>query len=197
MRHQRSRPAAGSSRESSEQQRLAGNFTSGMLSIAHEIDGQIALDMGVEPRSPYSDRRLVEFAIRMPLQARLFGPWYKQLLRDAFAGILPEPVRWQRGLGGHPGGEFHSGFIARMAGNKRDCWNLQRIEKTLAPWVDSATLRATWNGYRANADPSAGDIVSRLAVLALWLDTRRPALAAVSSARAIPAIEGVLHGHAV
>jgi hypothetical protein len=48
-------------------------FTSGLLSFGHEVYGQIALSKGVEPRSPYSDRRMIEFAIQMPLKAKLFS----------------------------------------------------------------------------------------------------------------------------
>ena len=43
----------------------ARSFTSGLLSFPHEVYGQRAFAHGVEPRSPLSDRRMVEFAIQM------------------------------------------------------------------------------------------------------------------------------------
>ena len=44
-------------RQDNDQIAHARNFTTGLLSFAHEVNGQIALSKGVEPRSPFSDRR--------------------------------------------------------------------------------------------------------------------------------------------
>src|SRR5262249_33138532 len=76
-----------------DQHMHARTFTSGMLSFAHEVNAQNALSRGVEPRSPFSDRRLIEFAIQMPLEAKLAAPSYKHLLRLCMRGILPEGIR--------------------------------------------------------------------------------------------------------
>lgn len=84
----------------------AQDFKTGSLSFAHEISGQIALSQGLEPRSPYSDRRMIEFAIQMPLEAKLSMPWYKHLLRKSMINVLPEDVRWRRQLGGASWMEF-------------------------------------------------------------------------------------------
>lgn len=168
---QRVRAAAGSG---NHQQRHARNFTTGMLSFAHEVNGEIALSNGVEPRSPFSDRRLIEFAIRMPLEAKLYGPWYKLVLRKGMAGMIPESVRWRREIWGHPGWKFNERFIAEMARNARDVWDPKRVEETLARWVDPARLRRAWRNFEKHADPDAGVNLFRLAVLARWLSARQP-----------------------
>src|SRR5262249_40426754 len=74
----------------------ASSFMSGALSYAHEVNGQVALSAGIEPRSPYSDRRMIEFAIRMPREAKLSAGWYKWLLRKAMIRRLPAEVVWRR-----------------------------------------------------------------------------------------------------
>ena len=100
----------------SAQSAHARNFTSGLISFAHEVYGQIAFASGVEPRSPFSDRRLVEFAIRLPAQMKLSAPWYKYLLRKATEDVLPEPVVWRNDLGNHPGWKAYEQIIMANAG---------------------------------------------------------------------------------
>lgn len=52
----------------------------------------IALDEGVELRSPLYDRRIVEFAVRRPREERSSGTETKLLLRAAMRDLLPESV---------------------------------------------------------------------------------------------------------
>lgn len=95
-------------------ERHAAAFTSGAISFAHETYGLRAFASGVEPRSPFSDQRLMEFSVSMPLEGKLALPWYKHLLREGTAGILPEDVRWRTNVGGHPGGHFYTAFARRL-----------------------------------------------------------------------------------
>ena len=106
----------------------ARNFTTCVLSFAHEVNGQIALSMGVEPRSPFSDRRVIEFAIRMPLAAKLCVPWYKHLLRDGMAGMLPEDVRWRSDIGNVLGGSFLNASLRRWRKTRRKSGTARRPE---------------------------------------------------------------------
>ena len=55
----------------------AQNFTSGMLSFAHEVHGQIALVHGRRAAQPVFGSQAHRVRIRMPLEAKLYGPWYK------------------------------------------------------------------------------------------------------------------------
>ncbi|MGE0876536.1 MAG: asparagine synthase-related protein [Burkholderiales bacterium] len=154
-----------------EQHGHARHFTTGMLSFAHEVNGQIALSKGVEPRSPFSDRRMLEFAVRMPLEAKLYGPWYKLLLRTSMAGILPEPVRWRRKIEGHPGWQFHEQLVAAAARHARDVWDPAGVAAALARWVDPGALQRAWRRH-ARKDGDEDYDLFRLAVLARWLGAR-------------------------
>jgi asparagine synthase (glutamine-hydrolysing) len=62
----------------------------------------IALDEGVELRSPLLDRRVVEFAAARPREDRAAGPETKLLLRRAARGLLPDgvlaPRRFRTGM---------------------------------------------------------------------------------------------------
>jgi len=147
-------------------------FGSGTLSFAHEVVGQIALSKGVEPRSPFSDRRLIEFAIQMPLEGKLSAPWYKQLLRDSMVGILPEDVRWRRQIRGNPGWKFYERLISEMAKNAPDVWNLEHVSDSLASWIDTAKLGQAWSDYDRSAEFATGFNLFTLAMLAQWITSR-------------------------
>jgi asparagine synthase (glutamine-hydrolysing) len=67
---------------------------------AHSISLEMANAnrAGIEIRSPYRDRRLVELALAMPAHLLYRRGWHKWIVREAMRGILPEPVRmrWQQ-----------------------------------------------------------------------------------------------------
>lgn len=50
----------------------------------------------IETRLPFLDYRLVEFLVNCPERLKLRAGWTKWILRQAMAGILPEPIRLRR-----------------------------------------------------------------------------------------------------
>ncbi|MDQ3026038.1 MAG: asparagine synthase-related protein [Pseudomonadota bacterium] len=152
--------------------RHARDFTTGLLSFAHEVNGQLALSMGVEPRSPFSDRRMIEFAIRMPLEAKLCCGWYKHLARRALAGILPEEVRWRSDIGRHPGWTFYDTLAREMERGDCEGWSAEGLARKLDPWLDVAHLRRAVERYRQHRDPVIGRDLLAVSVLARWIAPR-------------------------
>lgn len=147
-------------------------FTSGTTSFAHEVNGQIALSKGVEPRSPFSDRRMVEFAIQMPVEAKLFAPWYKHVMRKSMEGLLPDALRWRCNIGGHPGWKFYERLMCKMAQNYPDIWNNELIISTLETWIDRSKFDQLWNKYDTSKDCCAGFNLFTLAILRKWIVAR-------------------------
>ncbi len=168
-RYAQRRQAVGDLNIDNDQIGHARYFTSGLLSFAHEVYGQIALSGRVEPRSPYSDRRMIEFAIRMPVEAKLFTPWYKHLLRKSMDGILPEQVRWRRDIGGHPGWKFYEQLISDMVRHAPEIWHPERLGSTLKQWFDASSLEREWRRYAQNVNYEIGFNLYTLAILARWL----------------------------
>ena len=128
--------------------------------------------MGVEPRSPFSDRRVIEFAIRMPLAAKLCVPWYKHLLRNCMAGILPEEVRWRSDIGNHPGWKFFERLSAEMAQNAPEIWNRPIVDGTLGRWIDASMLTRESGEYLRRGDQSLVGNRFVLAILVQWLGSQ-------------------------
>jgi asparagine synthase (glutamine-hydrolysing) len=150
----------------------ASSFMSGLLSYAHEVNGQIALAAGIEPRSPYSDRRMIEFAIRMPREAKLSAGWYKWLLRRSMSRRLPPEVVWRRDVGMHPGGEFRKQLIFGMSTGAPEIWNRADLESKLSPWIDARRLRRAWRAHERTGNLETGGNLLLLVVSAHWMGAR-------------------------
>jgi asparagine synthase (glutamine-hydrolysing) len=173
MRYSKRRLASEQRQRGNDQQAHAKIFTGGSLSFAHEVDSQIALSLGVEPRSPLSDRRIVEFAIGMPLEMKLAAPRYKFLLRKSMNGILPEAVRWRRAIAGHPGWTFFERHIAEIARSAPDFLSFPLNSLILESWVSTTKVRKQADKYDATGDYVTGYQLYTLAILANWLSERQ------------------------
>ena len=125
----------------SDQMAHASNFTNGLISFGHETYGSLAFASGVEPRSPFSDRRMIEFAIQMPLTAKIAIPWYKHLLRLGTAGMLPDAVRWRSNIGGHPGWTFYQQLIQSIGLRTPEIWHGGVSSKALERWINSEVIQ--------------------------------------------------------
>jgi asparagine synthase (glutamine-hydrolysing) len=147
-------------------------FTSGLLSFAHEIEGDAAASIGVEERSPFSDRRLVEFAIRMPQQAKLCAPWYKFMQRRAMNDVLPQAVAWRSDIGQHPGWKFHDILLSEIGKVSPRLLTGAAMQESLGAWVEPSSLRRLVVEYQQGRNPVTGYNLFCLAMLSQWLHTR-------------------------
>jgi asparagine synthase (glutamine-hydrolysing) len=91
------------------------SFTSGILPFFFEQSGRMAASMRVEPRHPFSDRRIIEFFLALPLSMKTVSPLPKRVIRAGMKRILPEEVRCRTRFA-HPGRSFASSLVARSAG---------------------------------------------------------------------------------
>lgn len=144
-------------------------YTTGLISAAHEGYAQVAFAHGIEPRSPYSDRRMIEFGIRMPRAAKLCNGWYKRLAREALAGVLPDEVRWRRDVTMHPGGEFRRRFAQELARIAPAVWNRRTIEDRMNRWIDAESLGRAWRDFDANPSALKAGPLLTLVASAQWL----------------------------
>lgn len=154
---------------SNDQLYHARRFTSGTISFPHEVYGQIAQSMGVEPRSPFSDRRMIEFAVQMPVEAKWFLSWYKHILRINMDGLLPEEVQWRKDIGGHPGWKFYQKLISETAHHKPEILDVDFIGNILYKWISRYSLNRIYYKYNRGESYSEGLNLYVLAILAQWL----------------------------
>lgn len=91
--------------------------------IAHYLPDDLLVKVDIasmanslEVRSPFLDRELVEFAVRLPMSLKIRGSNRKYLLKKAFDGILPAESLYRRKQGfGVPIGEWFRGELRSLA----------------------------------------------------------------------------------
>jgi asparagine synthase (glutamine-hydrolysing) len=146
-------------------------LTTGLVSFAHEVGSTLALARGIEVRSPFSDRRMFEFAIKMPLEGKIFAPWYKYLLRKGASGMLPDSVRWRREIGGHPGWAFYERLGRNIARDAPEMCRVSSHNKKLARWVDVSRIGELWDRFESLDDAVSGQQAVRILLLSQWLSS--------------------------
>jgi asparagine synthase (glutamine-hydrolysing) len=69
----------------------------GLHSLNLQRCDRVTMAHGLEARVPFLDREVIAFALRLPAESKLAGPGRpeKRLLREAFAGWLPEELLWR------------------------------------------------------------------------------------------------------
>ena len=127
---------------------------------------RVAGRFGIELRDPWSDKRVAEFWLRLPLRYKVRNGWTKYLVRTGFANELPARVLWRTGkehLGWH--------FAARLMAETRDL-----VERTLdqdlhllAPYVDTEAVRALHARSRAAEGNEERQNLFEVLTLVLWL----------------------------
>jgi asparagine synthase (glutamine-hydrolysing) len=137
-----------------------------------EVHDKVAAAAGVEVRFPFWDKRLVEFCLALPADAKLSGGWPRLILRRAMEGILPEAIQWRRDKF-----DFTPHLIRGMLAHHRSMLEdvLLKDAENIAEYVD---LQAVTDAYhRMLNEPDSADgrdfqPVWRTVVLALWLRQR-------------------------
>ena len=55
-----------------------------------------SMAFAIEGRYPFLDYRLVEFAMKLPVELNFHAGWNKYLLRTSLGDLLPEEIQWRR-----------------------------------------------------------------------------------------------------
>jgi asparagine synthase (glutamine-hydrolysing) len=67
------------------------------LTVGRERYDRVAGAVGIEPRDPFLDLRVLSFCVSLPDGQMLTNGWPKSILRHATADLLPDEVRWRCG----------------------------------------------------------------------------------------------------
>ncbi|WP_424019952.1 asparagine synthase-related protein [Halorientalis pallida] len=145
------------------------SLTSGETTFNLELNHHAAAAHGVEPRYPYLDKRLVEFAVALPPGVNVQGGLDRTLVRNGLSSILPEAVRTRTDKM-----EFSPNVVH---GTRTTA--LDRIESTLfegdaavAKYLDTDGLRASHDRLRTEGDVSAARDLLMATTLERWLRTQ-------------------------
>lgn len=147
----------------------ANDFMGGLLSFSHEVGSAVALAKGLEHRSPFSDRRIIEYAVRMPSDAKFAVPWYKHVLRNGTEGFLPDGVRWRLDLVGNPSWTYYERTVSMISMAQVDGWSGAACSRALERWCDDSQIKEIWDNIDRGGN--FGERAYRIYVLAKWLDS--------------------------
>jgi asparagine synthase (glutamine-hydrolysing) len=128
------------------------------LAAAVERYDRVASAVGVEPRDPFRDPRLLAFAVRLPGEQLLSDGWAKAIMRRSLRGKLPSEVRYRTG-------KEHLGwaFTKQVAPAEEASTRLQDCAELLAPYAEVDKVRQL-------DDPLERQIMTySLAQLGSWL----------------------------
>ena len=137
----------------------------GILPFAYEQCDLTTAAMGVEPRHPYSDHRLVEFCLSVPWEEKLWEGYSKALLRRAADSRIPDEVRWrtERPSSGMP-------FVLALLNTKREILEEGASHfDLLASYLNVPELHAAWERFRGTFGPGDAPAVTSAIYLGLWL----------------------------
>src|SRR4029079_15584553 len=98
----------------------------------------VAASLAIEPRDPFMDCRLIQFALSLPLEQLQQDGWPKFLLRRSMNGLVPDQVRWRRGK--EHLGAFWSGQLFET-GELRS-FSPEQLVRTIAPYARVTDRRA-------------------------------------------------------
>jgi asparagine synthase (glutamine-hydrolysing) len=138
-----------------------------------EVLDKVAAASGVEVRFPFWDKRLVEFCLALPANAKLSGGWTRLILRRAMEGILPDAIQWRRDKF-----DFNPHVIRGMLRHHRSMLDdvLLKDAENIGEYVDLHAVTDAYYRVLNEAESTNGQdfqAVWRTAVLALWLRQRR------------------------
>jgi asparagine synthase (glutamine-hydrolysing) len=138
------------------------------LTVGVERYGRVAAAVGVEPRHPFLDPRMMAFCAALPDEQKLRQGWPKFILRQAMASRLPEAVRWRRGKE-HLGSAFTMAYMGGLPSAERDGFDKTAIFRTISKYVNVANLY--YAGFETLQGACCDDIYD-VVHLAVWLSRR-------------------------
>jgi asparagine synthase (glutamine-hydrolysing) len=81
---------------------MRDNMTAWMMNYWLRSGNKASFGIPIEPRSPFLDYRVVDFAFSLPPEYLIRDGWHKWILREATKDILPHDIVWRRQKMGFP-----------------------------------------------------------------------------------------------
>jgi len=90
-------------------------------------DDRNSMAFGIEGRYPFLDYRLVEWLVSLPPEVNFCRGWNKYLIRESFADVLPDQIRWRRSK---------VGFVTPQS-----MWFNRDLKPVFMDWIDNLSER--------------------------------------------------------
>jgi asparagine synthase (glutamine-hydrolysing) len=135
---------------------------SGYRTIGQEVNNQYEAHCGLEGRSPFCDRRLIEFALALPEQQRWRDDQTKYVLRQAMRGLIPDSIRLRRTKGDFTY-MLRDNFLRQCAGEA-----FQSLQLAADGYIDAGAVRKLHKRHMQGDDAATPPLWAILA-LERWI----------------------------
>lgn len=139
-------------------------LVSGYRISTYEICGRQEARLGMEGRSPFFDRRLVEFALALPENQRWRDDQTKFVVRTAMQGLLPQSLRRRPTKG------TYTHLVRETIARQWTDGDVRSMRLVADGYVDGEGLRSLYERYRQGDESAISSLWSVLSV-ERWLKT--------------------------
>jgi len=142
------------------------SLLSGLITASLETADLVFAAFGVEPRYPFTDKRLVEFSLAMPPSQQLSDGWTRSIIRRSLHDLLPEQIRtrpWKT--------DMSEGFRNSLALENEQLQRLTEDSGPLTTYLDQQELRTIYDRFPGNSDIRDARALFRALSLQNWVDT--------------------------
>lgn len=134
------------------------------------LDAELA-PLGVEPRYPYFDRRLVEFCLSLPVDQKMEDGLGRQIARRALADAVPETIRTRTDKA-----SLGPSWLDGLVRHERDRLRERLVESPqfVDRYVDEDHLATAVRRFTADSSPSLDDgwLLTKAYAVETWLRNR-------------------------
>lgn len=116
---------------------------------------------------------MIEFVIRMPLDAKMAIPRYKYLLRAGAQGLLPDLVRDRSDIGSHPGWTFFERLGRCFAAASPNTWDCTEGAESFGKWIGSRRWYNSAKDGVSSQTSGVGIETLRAFILFRWIESNR------------------------
>ena len=136
-----------------------------LMAYTVELTNTFAAAWQLEVRSPFMDKRLIEYSLALPISQKLDQGWTRVVLRRAVEGILPPEIQWRSTKS-----DLSHNFRRVLLTYEREL--LEDITtgkfEELNPYIDLSQLRRIYEEYK-NGNAAQGIYIWQALSLAVWL----------------------------
>ncbi len=157
----------GSVRKRSGRRWQRRSLLSGQATATFETADQIGALFGVEPRHPFTDKRLIEFSLAIPSTQQLKDGWTRSIIRRSMDGLLPGKIQWRPWKT-----SMSHGFWNALSNEDYRLRALVQNSESLTPYLDSSALKMSYDRFCENPGSQDARILWQALSLGTWLDTR-------------------------
>jgi asparagine synthase (glutamine-hydrolysing) len=141
----------------------------GMMTASLETTDIAAAACNVEPRYPFTDKRLVEFSLAMPATQQLSQGLTRSIVRRSLSDILPKKIRtriWKA--------DMSHGFWNSLNHDQDTIAKLIAEPGALMEFLNQSELQKSYDRFTDEKNTKDGRVLWRAFSLYVWLRTWNP-----------------------